>query len=65
MSVGTGLLMVAQSLGILKFAGIKHIILPNALCRVIPSWSNEVDYLPKYTFVVYFIDVEETPFLIW
>jgi len=65
MSVGTGQLMVAQSLAISKFASIKHIILPHALRRVIPPWSNEVDYLPKYTSVVYFIGVEETPFLIW
>jgi len=59
MSVGTGQLMAAQSLGMSKFMGIRHIILPQALRRVIPSWSNEAAYLPKYTIVVYFIGVEE------
>ena len=59
MSVGTGQLMAAQSLGMSKYAGIRHIILPQALRRVIPSWSNEAAYLPKYTIVVYFIGVEE------
>ena len=58
-SVGTGQLMAAQSLGMSKFVGIRHIILPQALRRVIPSWSNEAAYLPKYTIVVYFIGVEE------
>jgi len=59
MSIGTGQLMAAQSLGMSKFVGIRHIILPQALRRVIPSWSNEAAYLPKYTIVVYFIGVEE------
>ena len=59
LSVGTGQLMAAQSLGMSKYAGIRHIILPQALRRVIPSWSNEAAYLPKYTIVVYFIGVEE------
>ncbi|GAI59548.1 unnamed protein product [marine sediment metagenome] len=59
MSIGTGQLMAAQSLGMSKFVGIRHVILPQALRRVIPSWSNEAAYLPKYTIVVYFIGVEE------
>ena len=59
MSVGTGQLLAAQSLGMSKFEGIRHIILPQALRRVIPSWSNEAAYLPKYTIVVYFISVQE------
>lgn len=59
MSVGTGQLMAAQSLGMSRLAGIRHIVLPQALRRVIPAWSNEAAYLPKYTIVVYFIGVEE------
>jgi len=59
MSVGSGQLMAAQSLGMSRFSGIRHIIIPQALRRVIPAWSNEAAYLPKYTVIVYFIGVEE------
>ncbi|MFX1513839.1 MAG: ABC transporter permease subunit, partial [Promethearchaeota archaeon] len=56
-SVGSEQLVAAQSLGMSRLAGIRHIILPQALRRVIPAWSNEAAYLPKYTVVVYFIGV--------
>ncbi|MGB5912099.1 MAG: amino acid ABC transporter permease [Promethearchaeia archaeon] len=59
LSVGTGQLMAAQSVGMSRFAGIRHIVLPQALRRVIPAWSNEAAYLPKYTVVVYFIGVRD------
>ena len=58
-SVGTEQLMAAQSLGMSRIAGIRHIVLPQALRRVIPAWSNEAAYLPKYTVVVYFIGVKD------
>jgi polar amino acid transport system permease protein len=56
-SVGTEQLIAAQSLGMSRLTGIRHIILPQALRRVIPAWSNEAAYLPKYTIVVYFVGV--------
>jgi len=59
MSVSAGQLMAAQSLGMSRLAGITHIVLPQALRRVIPAWSNEAAYLPKYTVVVYFVGVLE------
>lgn len=59
MSIGTGQLMAAQSLGMSRTASIRHIVLPQALRRVIPAWSNEAAYLPKYTVVVSYIAVEE------
>ncbi|TXT56191.1 MAG: conserved membrane protein of unknown function [Promethearchaeota archaeon] len=58
-SVGSGQLAAAQSIGMSKREGIIHIVLPQALRRVIPSWSNEAAYLPKYTVIVYFIGVVE------
>lgn len=54
-SVGTGQLEAAQSLGMSRLSSIRHIVLPQALRRVIPAWSNEAAYLPKYTVLVYFI----------
>ena len=59
MSVSSGQLLAAQSLGMSKFGGIRHIILPQALRRVIPAWSNEAAYLPKYTVVVGLIGAAE------
>ena len=56
-SVGAEQLVAAQSLGMSRFTGIRHVVLPQALRRVIPAWSNEAAYLPKYTVVVYFIGV--------
>ena len=58
-SVGTGQLMAAQSLGMSRLTGIRHIVLPQALRRVIPAWSNEAAYLPKYTVVVSLIGATE------
>ncbi len=58
-SVGTGQLLAAQSLGMSKRSGIYRVVLPQALRRVIPAWSNEAAYLPKYTVIVYFIGVVE------
>lgn len=59
MSVSSGQLMAAQSVGMSKLAGIRHVILPQALRRVIPAWSNEAAYLPKYTVVIALIGVAE------
>jgi polar amino acid transport system permease protein len=59
MSVGGGQVMAAQSLGMSKLESIRHVVLPQALRRVIPAWSNEAAYLPKYTTVVYFIGVKD------
>lgn len=58
-SVSSGQLLAAQSIGMSKLGGIRHIILPQTLRRVIPAWSNEAAYLPKYTVVVGFIGAAE------
>jgi len=59
MSVGTEQLLAAQSLGMSRVTAIRHVILPQALRRVIPAWSNEAAYLPKYTVVVSLIGTTE------
>ncbi len=58
-AVGSGQLLAAQSIGMSRFAGIRHVVLPQTLRRVIPSWSNEAAYLPKYTVVVSLIGATE------
>ena len=59
MSIDSGQLEAAQSLGMTRRSGILHIVLPQALRRVIPAWSNEAAYLPKYTVVVFYIGLTE------
>ena len=59
MSIGTEQLEAAQSIGMSRRSGILHIVLPQALRRVIPAWSNEAAYLPKYTVVVFYIGLTE------
>ncbi len=59
MSIGSGQLEAAQSLGMSRRSGILHVILPQALRRVIPAWSNEAAYLPKYTVIVFYIGLTE------
>ena len=58
-SIGSGQILAARSIGMSKREGIRHVILPQSLRRVIPSWSNEAAYLPKYTVVAYYLGVEE------
>lgn len=58
-SVSSGQLKAALSLGMSKWQGIFHIILPQALRRVIPSWTNEFIYLLKYTSLAYIITAPE------
>jgi len=59
-SVGKGQIEAAQSIGMSRLSSIRHIVLPQAFRRMIPAWSNEAAYLPKYTVLVYFIGgVEE------
>jgi polar amino acid transport system permease protein len=58
-SIGSGQLMAARSMGMSKTMGIRYIVIPQALRRAIPSWSNEAAYLPKYTVVATYIGVNE------
>jgi polar amino acid transport system permease protein len=58
-SVSAGQLLAARALGMSRSSGIVRVVLPQALRRVIPAWSNEATYLPVYTVAVYFIGVEE------
>jgi len=58
-SIGGGQMMAARAIGMSKSQGVRHVILPQSLRRVIPSWSNEAAYLPKYTVVAYYLGVEE------
>jgi polar amino acid transport system permease protein len=58
-SIKTGQLEAARSVGMSFFTAMRTIILPQALRRVIPSWSNDVIYTLKYTSVAFMIGARE------
>jgi len=58
-SIGSGQMLAAQSLGFTKRETLRYIIIPQSFRRMIPSWSNEASYLPKYTVVATFVAVED------
>ena len=57
-----GQMMAARALGMTPWQAIRHIILPQALRLAIPSWSNELIYLLKYSSIAYMIQVPELMF---
>ena len=52
-----GQLMAARALGMTLPQAIRYVILPQALRIVIPSWSNELILMLKYTSIVYMVTV--------
>ncbi|MEJ5230477.1 MAG: amino acid ABC transporter permease [Pseudothermotoga sp.] len=58
-SIGTGQMKAAYSIGMTKWQAVRLIILPQALRRVIPAWTNEFIYLLKYTSMAYIIGAPE------
>ncbi|MCD6239815.1 MAG: amino acid ABC transporter permease [Thermotoga sp.] len=61
-AIRSGQMIAARSLGMSKWQAIYHIILPQALRLVIPSWSNELIYLLKYSSLAYMIQAPELMF---
>jgi len=59
MAVSEGQMMAGRSIGLSRFASIRHIILPQALRLVIPSWSNEPILLLKSTAIAFLIAVPD------
>ncbi|HEY8540749.1 MAG TPA: amino acid ABC transporter permease [Pseudothermotoga sp.] len=58
-SIGSGQMKAALSIGMRKWQAVRFIILPQALRRVIPAWTNEFIYLLKYTSMAYIIGAPE------
>jgi polar amino acid transport system permease protein len=52
-AVDAGQLLAARSVGMTKLQAIRHIILPQAFRLVIPSWSNELILMLKYSSIVF------------
>jgi polar amino acid transport system permease protein len=58
-SIEAGQVVAARSLGMTQTQVIGNIVLPQALRRVIPQWSNEPILLLKYSSVAFVIGVPE------
>jgi len=52
-------LIAAYSIGMNQIQAIRHIVLPQMFRLVIPSWSNELIYLLKYSSMAYMIQAPE------
>lgn len=52
-------LTAAYSIGMNQMQAIRHIVLPQMFRLVIPSWSNELVYLLKYSSMAYMIQAPE------
>ena len=52
-------LIAAHSLGMKQNQAIRYIVLPQMFRLVIPSWSNELIYLLKYSSMAYMIQAPE------
>jgi len=58
-SINEGQMTAARSMGLTKSKSVIYIIIPQALRLAIPSWSNELIYLLKYTSLAYIINAPE------
>ncbi|MFP4507905.1 MAG: amino acid ABC transporter permease [Candidatus Acetothermia bacterium] len=58
-SVSSGQMTAARSIGMSRVGAIKSIILPQALRLAIPSWSNELIYMLKYTSLAFTVGAPE------
>lgn len=58
-SVSSGQMTAARSIGMSRIGAIKSVILPQALRLAIPSWSNELIYMLKYTSLAFTVGAPE------
>ncbi|MDN5345919.1 amino acid ABC transporter permease [Petrotoga miotherma DSM 10691] len=58
-SINSGQMQASLSIGMKKWQAIRLIILPQALRRFIPSWTNEFIYLLKYSSLSYIVGAPE------
>jgi polar amino acid transport system permease protein len=58
-SIENNQMTAARSLGMSRIQSITNIMLPQALRKVIPSWTNEFIYLLKYTSLAYIVGAPE------
>ncbi len=62
LAIHQGELIGARSLGMSRLNTIRYIVIPQVMRLVIPSWSNELIYLIKYSSLAYLIQFPELLF---
>lgn len=58
-SIPQGQMAAARAIGMTRLQALRNVLLPQALRRVIPQWSNEAILELKYTSIAYAIGVSE------
>ncbi len=58
-SIPRGQMAAARAMGMSDLEGLRYIVLPQALRRVIPQWSNEAILELKFTSIAFAIGVSE------
>ena len=58
-SIRSGQMLAARSIGMNRRQAIQSIIMPQMLRRALPSWSNELMYMIKYSSLAYMIQTPE------
>jgi len=59
LSVGSGQMMAARSIGMSRMQAIRYVVMPQALRLAIPPWSNEASIVLKDSSLVYALGVPE------
>lgn len=58
-SIRSGQLLAARAVGMTQTQGFFAILVPQAVRRALPAWSNELMYMIKYSSVAYMIQAPE------
>ena len=58
-SIPSGQMVAARAIGMSRFDAVRTVVLPQAMRRVIPQWSNEAILELKFTSIAYAISVNE------
>ncbi len=59
LAVGQGQMLAARAIGMSQSKAVTYIILPQALRLALPSWSNEMISMIKYTAVIFLIAIPD------
>lgn len=59
LSVDSGQMIAARSIGMTRNQAIRHVIIPQAIRHMIPPWSNEAAIVIKDSSLVYILGVPE------
>jgi polar amino acid transport system permease protein len=59
LAVKPGQMVAARSMGLSKWKAIRYVIFPQAIRLVLPSSSNEIIYMVKYSSIAFIVGVQD------